>query len=302
MNHSTKNRTTTITTNTDNTETYDDNTRVKNTTAAADPATNTAINATSNPSTNTTNTPINNHNHNGNVRLLKSDVSPTSMIFRNLLILEDDLRKQYKQQLLIRYVFSLFVIILCILLFICVYYYPILKLKTSPLLAQFLLWFLVITLMLFHLSGEYRRTIVLPRKFFQLSNKGLKQFNCKLIKPQRTLQIVNVVGVNILIELFLIFVIKCNMKVMTKLIRKPEEYINYLEYKLTIWKILKQTNVNNDNDDIKIILNPKIFNNEIREGWEIYRDEFWFRERHRRLNKLQVLYERERERARGDTL
>ncbi|KAL6942028.1 hypothetical protein ACO0QE_003192 [Hanseniaspora vineae] len=284
MNPSTNNRIIT-TTHTHTTDTNNDNTGTTQDTGVRNATGNSDIHTSSNTGTN-------NHTHNGNVRLLKSDVSPTSMIFRNLLILEDDLRKQYKQQLLIRYVFSLFVIILCVLLIVCVYYYPFLKTQISPLLAQFLLWFLVITLMLFHLSGEYRRTIVLPRKFFQLSNKGLKQFNCKLIKPQRKLQIVNIVGVNILIELILIFVIKCNMKFVTKMMRKPEEYINYLEYKLTIWKILKQTNVNNDNDDIKIILNPKIFNNEIREGWEIYRDEFWSRERQRRLNKLQLVYER----------
>lgn len=34
--------------------------------------------------------------------------------------------------------------------------------------------------------------------------------------------------------------------------------------------------------DVKLILNPRAFNAEIREGWEIYRDEFWAREGARR--------------------
>lgn len=34
--------------------------------------------------------------------------------------------------------------------------------------------------------------------------------------------------------------------------------------------------------DVKLVLNPRAFSAEIREGWEIYRDEFWAREGARR--------------------
>ena len=34
--------------------------------------------------------------------------------------------------------------------------------------------------------------------------------------------------------------------------------------------------------DVKLVLNPKAFSAEVREGWEIYRDEFWAREGARR--------------------
>lgn len=34
--------------------------------------------------------------------------------------------------------------------------------------------------------------------------------------------------------------------------------------------------------DVKLVLNPRAFGAEIREGWEIYRDEFWAREGARR--------------------
>lgn len=41
--------------------------------------------------------------------------------------------------------------------------------------------------------------------------------------------------------------------------------------------------------DVKLVLNPRAFSAEIREGWEIYRDEFWAREGARRRKQAHEL-------------
>lgn len=206
-----------------------------------------------------------------------SSISPASMIFRNLLILEDDLRKQSQQLRTLRWQFTAF---LSILAGIAAFSFYMLYFSDEPVrgmirfVLQFLLLFITITVVLFHLSGQYKRTIIIPRKFFVSTNKGIRPFNLKLVKVHST--------------------IDEKYTDMVRFVTRQIAYINIWLLTKLLW--LKDTNAlvrfwvsvtirsqpRIGAVDVKLILNPRAFNAEIREGWEIYRDEFWAREGARR--------------------
>ncbi|CCE65419.1 hypothetical protein TPHA_0L00630 [Tetrapisispora phaffii CBS 4417] len=242
-----------------------------------------------------------------------NDISPASMIFRNLLILEDDLRRQASEQKWLRRQFTSFLTVLfCIaafsiyaLYFMDIYnasettskltsdissqvqkvacetitsYQTTKKTAEEPLLHRSVLKitiiFITVTFALFHISGEYKRTIVIPRKFFSLTNKGLRQFNVKLVKVENTMN----ERLTDLIRFITRISAKVIIYVLTKFIfLKPTNII------VTFWngvKVRSQPRIGAV--DVKLVLNPRAFTAEVREGWEIYRDEFWAREGMRR--------------------
>ena len=206
-----------------------------------------------------------------------SSISPASMVFRNLLILEDDLRSQSRRLRVLRLQFTAF---LSTLAGIAAFSFYLLYFSDEPaqgvyrFILQFSLLFIMITVVLFHLSGQYKRTIIIPRRFFMSTNKGIRPFNLKLVKVHSTID-----------EKF------------TDLVRFITRKIAYLNQ----WFLQKILMLGEANAvvqfwvgvairsqprigavDVKLILNPRAFNAEIREGWEIYRDEFWAREGARR--------------------
>ncbi|KAG7663925.1 SPO7 [[Candida] subhashii] len=108
-------------------------------------------------------------------------------IFRNLLILEESLREQVIQQRAMRRKYLTFLSILCSIIASIVHHLFILdsglsSTGTQRVILQFLLFITIITLLLYHLSGEYQKTIVVPRKFLSSTNKGLRQLNVRLVK------------------------------------------------------------------------------------------------------------------------
>lgn len=191
------------------------------------------------------------------------EVSAPSLIFRNLLIIESDLREQYNEQIRLKRNFSIFLIIIVISIcefFYLSYNYP------NKFLYKFILIILLITIILFKISGEYKRTITNPRRFLNNSNKGLRQFNVRLIK---------IPGVNIIIK---------NVNKINFLIIKVLILIGINKKRFEKFYIQSMDN-NNEVCNVKIVMNPRSFSAEIREGWEIYRDEFWARENIRRRTR-----------------
>lgn len=208
-----------------------------------------------------------------------TDISPASMIFRNLLILEDDLRRQAREQKALKWYFTLFLSALTGIAASAFYelYFSQDEVKgLYKVVLQFLLLFIMITVVLFHLSGEYKRTIVIPRKFFTSTNKGIRQFNVKLVKVKstfsdRVIDLVRCVCRN---------AAYANLRVLRKVL--PDSLI----VRSGIGKFWKSVALRSQPRigavDVKLVLNPRAFGAEIREGWEIYRDEFWAREGARR--------------------
>lgn len=206
-----------------------------------------------------------------------NDISSASKIFRNLLILEDDLRRQAHRQKLLKWQFTIF--LSCLMGVAGFAFYELYFTNGSVkglqrYVFQFILLFIGITVALFHLGGEYRRTIVIPRKFFASTNKGIRQFNIKLVKVHSTWN-----------EKFTDFVrftsrnvAHFNIYLLTKVCRLSKE--NAFVVFWTSVTVRSQPRIGAV--DVKLVLNPRSFSAEIREGWEIYRDEFWAREGARR--------------------
>lgn len=241
-----------------------------------------------------------------------SDISPASKIFRNLLILEDDLRQQARRQKRLRWQYTTFYSTLMGVAGFAIYelYFTTSNLVTPEqnyhyssvihldnnnnnhlsyyyvnsnntlyrFMLQLMLVFVIITVFLFYISGQYKRTIILPRRFFNTTNKGIKQFNIRLVKvhsswDEKFTDLVRFITRNVALIQLWIFrqIFKCGDNVVVRFWDKVQ--------------IRSQPRIGAV--DIKLVLNPKAFSAEVREGWEIYRDEFWAREGARR-RKTQI--------------
>ncbi|KAJ8102313.1 Spo7-like protein-domain-containing protein [Lipomyces tetrasporus] len=167
--------------------------------------------------------------------------SPTQ-IYRNMLILEESLRSQYITLRVRRYKYTLF----CALLVTwTVYFYYGVFIWYSVyayvhLIHKLCLMIGVVTLSLFYLSGLYSKTMVFPRRFISNSNKGLRQFNLKLVSTHSSSS-------------------KALLAAATR------------------------------GDVVKLVLLPKAFSAEFREGWEVYRQEYWERENDKRAARASGL-------------
>lgn len=212
-----------------------------------------------------------------------TDISPASMIFRNLLILEDDLRRQAHEQKVLKWQFTLF---LSGLMGVAGFSFYEMYFSSEgvqglyKVILQFILIFIMVTVVLFHLSGEYRRTIVIPRKFFTSTNKGIRQFNVKLVKVKSSIsdRVIDVV------RRLSRKIAKFNLCLLRKALPERFVHTNYLYKFWSSVAIRSQPRIGAV--DVKLVLNPRAFSAEIREGWEIYRDEFWAREGARRRKQV----------------
>lgn len=225
-------------------------------------------------------------------------ISPASKIFRNLLILEDDLRRQAREQKRLRWQYTSFYSILMGIAGFVVYelyfttdFVPPEQIYHWPgthqnnrnnngkslylFMLQLTLVFVISTVFLFYISGQYRRTIILPRRFFNSTNKGIKEFNLRLVKvhsswDEKFTDLVRFISENVaLIQLWILH----------RIFKSNDNAV------IQFWnnvKIRSQPRIGAV--DVKLVLNPRAFSAEVREGWEIYRDEFWAREGARRRN------------------
>lgn len=208
----------------------------------------------------------------------------TGKIFRNLLILEESLCQQVIQQRALRRKYVAFLAALCSLI-ASISHHLYVSEQRGPfrVLLQLLLLMLVVTLLLYHLSGEYQKTIVLPRRFLSSANKGLRQLNVRLVKIKTSY---TDSSADIIREVCLFL---CSMALkfchtaFPSMIQNPNS-------KLEIWLVLAQLRFRPrfGLNDVKLVLIPRSFSTDIREGWELYRNEFWANEGVRRRNAALV--------------
>lgn len=207
---------------------------------------------------------------------------PTGKIFRNLLILEENLRQQAIQQRTLRRKYLTFLAALCLLIAATSYHlYFGVQLATSRVALQLLLLALCVTLLLYHLSGEYQKTIVLPRKFLSSANKGLRQLNARLVKI-KTPVADSAADLTREFGLFL-----CTMSL--KFVHTAFPWtVNNPKLRLEVWLVSAQLQCQPrfGLNDVKLVLMPRSFSTDIREGWELYRNEFWINEGMRRRKSM----------------
>lgn len=210
----------------------------------------------------------------------REKIPQATKIFRNLLILEESLRQQSKDQRTLRRKFTSFVATLVgleVSTVYILYFANVPPSSTSKIFLQLFFLSILVTLALFNISGEYRRTIIIPRKFFTSTNKGLRQLNMRLVKVKAPISDTFIDNWRTIIRWIVSIWLYC---------LKPIETLP-----LTKWWIHKLKAAENSAQprigatDVKLVLNPRAFNSEIREAWELYRDEFWAREGSKRRHK-----------------
>ncbi|KAF6063526.1 Spo7-like family protein [Candida albicans] len=210
---------------------------------------------------------------------------PTSgKVFRNLLILEENLREQVIQQRAMRRKYLTFLSILCSIIAALSHHLFFLdnsSTGTLKVILQFCLLATIVTLMLYHLSGEYQKTIVLPRRFLSSTNQGLRQLNVRLVKIKTPF----FDKLTDLIREISLAIVNFNLSVFHKL--SPESIQNK-NSKIEVFLVTCQSQCQPriGVTDVKLVLNARVFNTDIREGWEMYRSEFWINEGIRRRNNM----------------
>lgn len=206
----------------------------------------------------------------------------TGKIFRNLLILEESLRQQAIQQRTLRRKYLTFLMVLCSLIAaISHHLYFNEHLGTSRVVLQLILLALCMTLLLYHLSGEYQKTIVLPRRFLSLTNKGLRQLNVRLVKIKNTFTD----AAADLTREFGLFLCTMALKILHTAVPST---VQNPSSKLEVWLVSGQLQCQPrfGLNDVKLVLMPRSFSTDIREGWELYRNEFWINEGMRRRKNM----------------
>ncbi|KAF7584946.1 putative sporulation-specific protein [Clavispora lusitaniae] len=203
-------------------------------------------------------------------------------IFRNLLILEETLRQQVIQQKTLRRKYLTFLAMLCSLIASIshhLYFAP--QTAASRVVLQLVLLALCVTLVLYHLSGEYQKTIVLPRKFLSSTNKGLRQLNVRLVKIKSSYADSLADLIRELVLFLCTMALKCLHTVVPSTKRNPN-------VKLEVWLVAGQSRCQPKVglNDVKLSLMPRSFSTDIREGWEVYRNEFWINEGIRRRKNM----------------
>ncbi|CUM66485.1 uncharacterized protein PRCAT00004151001 [Priceomyces carsonii] len=212
----------------------------------------------------------------------------TGKIFRNLLILEESLRLQVIQQRALRRKYLTFLAVLCSLIASIshhLYFLDALQPANGPLrvILQFVLLALLVTLMLYHLSGEYKKTIVLPRKFLSSTNKGLRQLNIRLVKIKTPVT-------DTIIDLMREMVVFTSTMCLNCLHKVYPSTRHNRESRLEVFLVSCQLQCQPRTGltDVKLVLNARVFNTDVREGWELYRSEFWINEGVRRRSNMMV--------------
>lgn len=206
----------------------------------------------------------------------------TGKIFRNLLILEESLRQQTMQQRTLRRKYLTFLSCLCLLIAaISHLLYFSLFAGPSRVVLQLILLALCVSLLLYHLSGEYQKTIVLPRKFLSSTNKGLRQLNVRLVKIKSTFADSTADLIRVFGLFFLTMALKLLHTAYPGAIQNPNS-------KLEVWLVSGQLQCQPrfGLNDVKLVLMPRSFSTDIREGWELYRNEFWINEGVRRRKNM----------------
>jgi hypothetical protein len=153
---------------------------------------------------------------------------------------------------------------------------------------------------LFKVTGQWDRGVRWPRRWLGITNRGLRSMNLKIVVLQGPWWREMVSHLSFLIPLQLLF-------------PTPGSSYHYIDYSTSEKKAMlsqgrhkygtsegsrlefAEEDVAPGGDYIKILLLPKQFTPDFRENWEVYRDEYWVQENHRRAELRKRIRAKERE-------
>ena len=165
----------------------------------------------------------------------------------------------------------------------------------------------VVTLCLFWGTGMYERGVRWPRKFVGTTNRGLRGFNLKVVVIRGSLLSELGSWLSLLDPLCWFRDSRINFQTVPKDI---EAHGLSLATPASLgkdhWNIhasrhgLVEEDIAPSGDVLKLLLLPKPFSPDFREGWETYRTEYWERENARRASLRQIVRARRREVAKSE--
>lgn len=168
----------------------------------------------------------------------------------------------------------------------------------------------VITAILVWGTGIWDRGVKWPRRWFAISNRGLRGFNCKLVLLRRPwyAELVSTVGFFLTYGLFSHTASSSYRFVDPAILREVEKELNIRGDAHPSLPIVvedeerggrgHEEDLAPGGDYVKLLLLPKYFTANFRENWDIYRTEYWEKENERRAMLRDKLETKGREYAR----
>ncbi|KAJ9144805.1 Sporulation-specific protein spo7 [Coniochaeta hoffmannii] len=245
---------------------------------------------------------------------LSSTPSSPSMIYLNLLILEASFRAQYLELRARRRHHSFFLLLLSAWTLGFGYALFLAPREDGSGVGGSVYWMVemaekvcfmggVVTAVLVWATGIWDRGVRWPRKWFGVSNRGLRGFNCKLVVIKRHwwTEALSTLGWFLTYGLF-----SSNGSsyryVEPSILREVDKELKLTVQGHTTLPILSEDeekggheeDVSPGGDYVKVLLLAKPFSPTFRENWELYRTEYWERENERRALIRAKLRDRDR--------
>ncbi|KAM7203516.1 Spo7-like domain containing protein [Rhypophila sp. PSN 637] len=240
--------------------------------------------------------------------------SSPSMIYLNLLILEASLRAQYLELRARRRNHTFFLTLLTLWTVGFGYALFLAPREDGSGVGGSVYWVVetaermcflggVMTALLVWATGIWERGVRWPRRWFAVSNRGLRGFNCKLVVMKRPWwkEALSAMG------WFLTYGLFSNSGssyrfVEPAILREVDKELNLTSHNHPTLPIVSgdeekaghEEDLSNGGDYVKLLLLAKPFSPNFRENWEVYRNEYWERENERRALLRIKLKERDR--------
>ncbi|KAI0907168.1 Spo7-like protein-domain-containing protein [Ustulina deusta] len=244
--------------------------------------------------------------------------SSPSMIYLNMLILEASLRAQYLELRARRRKHTFFLSLLCVWLAGFGYALFLAPREDGSGVGGSVYWVVdmtekvcfisgIVTGILVWATGIWDRGIRWPRRWFAISNRGLRGFNCKLVIMKRPW----LVEIMSTITFFFTYGAFSNTAgqyrfVDPSVLREVDRELNLGGKEHPQLPFMSgdeergghEEDLAPGGDYVKLLLWPKPFSPNFRENWEIYRNEYWERENERRALLRKKLQARDKQNAR----
>ncbi|KAI6785304.1 Sporulation-specific protein-like protein [Emericellopsis cladophorae] len=270
-------------------------------------------------------TPIQHANHSSHVDPMKPSSDPTnnapnspSMVYLNLLILEASLRAQFLELRARRRHHTFFFALLGVWIVFFTYKLFFAPREDGQGVGGSIYWALegvqkvcfmggICTAILVWSVGIWERGIRWPRRWFAISNRGLRGFNCKLvlIRSSWYAEALSTVGFFLTYGLFSHTASSSYRHVEPGILREVERELS-LTTDAHPTLVLPQDDEEKGGhqedlapggDYVKLLLLAKPFSSNFRENWELYRTEYWERENERRALLRKKVREHDRKLA-----
>lgn len=168
----------------------------------------------------------------------------------------------------------------------------------------------IVTALLVWGTGIWERGIRWPRRWFGISNRGLRSFNCKLviIKRHWWVEAVSTAGFFFTYGAFSSTLGQYRF-VEPSILREVDKELNLSQQDHPQLPFVSNDEEKGGHEEdlapggdyVKLLLLPKPFSPNFRENWELYRNEYWERENERRALLRKKLKERDRELGKQQT-